>query len=144
MKNREILFRGISVETKQWVYGVPLQDATSKTIYIVNNASVEFTGSPALWEVIPETVGQFTGLLDKNGKRIFEGDRIKSQFKGLTTLEEIEGIVEIDNCNPCFVIHYKYRNNGHDCYEYDFIQCGLRTNYIIGTIHDHFIEANNE
>ena len=86
--------------------------------------------------VIPETIGQFTGLTDKNGNEIFEGDIIRSVFSHNKTHQEIIGIIEWDSCNPCFVIHYKWQGDGHDCYEYDFVQCGLRKNEIIGNIHD--------
>jgi len=80
---------------------------------------------------------QFTGLTDKNGVEIFEGDIVKSIFKYKDEpSKEILAIVKYDTLNPCFVLEYKYQGNGFLCQEYDFIQCGLRTNEVIGNIYE--------
>lgn len=64
---REILFRGKCQDNSKWVYGMPCATEQSG-IYAIQ------TLAGGIFDIIPETIGQSTGMWDKNKTTIFEGD----------------------------------------------------------------------
>lgn len=110
---REILFRGKRLDTGEWVEGSFLRDGEAHRFveqeglplsdcYIVpktewDNVRTYLTQGILLntiaYHVDPATVGQFTGLTDKNGNKIFEGDIIKTHYANALKADFIEEVV---------------------------------------------------
>ena len=81
---RDILFRSKRVDNGEWVEGYYYESKISgcfilsPKIKVRKKDGVVVNDSFEVFEVIPETVGQFTGLTDKNDNKIFEGDIISA------------------------------------------------------------------
>ena len=122
MAIREVIFRGKRTDNGKWVKGY---------LYITHIGSHEIGSYDAeinierlTFDVIPETVGQYTGLTDKNGKRIFEGD-IVSLVKHDSLIYKVVYV-------PC---RYELVNSkGVNCFVLDIYKS--ENIEVIGNIHD--------
>lgn len=126
---REILFRGKRLDNGEWVYGNFCMDALEQTRGLcgldgfIRRYNTD-TKRMEMYEVDRETVGQYTGLVDKNGRRIFEGDIVKS----IETKET--GVVQFFPEHSAFMVWCKFSNEVGFLYECTSIA------EVIGNIHD--------
>lgn len=116
---REILFRGKQKYIGKWVYGSFFSPNA------IMKRGKEF-GADKTYTILPETVGQFTGLTDKNDKKIFEGDIIKvSDETGGASIYKVVFI------NGIFGVVVK--NGGYAC---TLVPLSKECIEVIGNVHD--------
>ena len=117
---REILFRGKREDNGEWIVGnlfVPDKENTPTQICIGTNV-VRIT-----YDILPETVGQYTGLTDKNGTKIFEGDIIQSEERAIS-FGSYRAVVEFKDG--------AFLGGGF----IDIEPCGFECCEVVGNIHD--------
>ena len=129
------LYRGKRKDNGEWVEGSLLTkydvDAGCVSVYYIVQTfdfaiSVDYDTNlldDEIIEVIPETVGEYMGLTDKNGKKIFEGDIVKGYWDTIVQ-------VVYDDCYLGF--RAKEKDGMHNCIDY----YGLDRIEVIGNIHD--------
>lgn len=125
---REILFRGKRIDNGEWVEGnlfvpdkVDFRKPPTEILMGTNIVRISY-------EVDPETVGQYTGLKDKNGKRVFEGDICQHEKTGRTISVSWHGTMA----------GYVWSKRIEDSHLFDFGELfRVHDKYaVIGNIHD--------
>lgn len=132
---REILFRGKRVSDGEWVYGYYIKADDQGHKYGIHKDCIAggatTNGSWLVlhdrYPVVPATIGQYTGLTDKNGKKIFEGDIVEHHLQGDILVNR--GVVnwdkeharwahQLNTMNPCFALYkpktFEVIGNIHD------------------------------
>lgn len=119
---REIKFRGKRIDTGEWIFGNLLQDGDLS--FIVGSLK-EFMDTPVNECLVkPDTIGQYTGLKDRNGKDVWEGDLLRTPEGDIMIVEWGDAKI-ITRCvrphNP------RYKNS---------LTFAYPVSVVIGNIHD--------
>ena len=130
--DREILFRGRTIKTRfgggKWIEGFFVMSCAGRAEMEPAIITGTEKGCFMTEFVDPATVGQFTGLYDKNGKKIFEGDEVE------TSCGEI-GIIEYLEEDGMFIISFPI-TSGHSSWITTFRNLDGNEMEVIGNVHD--------
>lgn len=141
--NDKLLVKGKQVCDDSWICGYPYSDG--KKSYIAYEGKKDCV----IHEVVPETVGKYTGLTDNNDKMIFEGDIL--QANGFLPINEYKFVVKFGKCGGVKNVDHEVGYIGFYVIPIGkdselFIESGVRTDIlywlnaykvsIIGNIHD--------
>lgn len=123
---RTIKFRGYNRKNKEWLHGFYLQNRGWHFV-----CPDEFATNKCFddYQVDPETVGQFTGLLDKNDKEIYEGDVVACHYDGNHHIAYRCGEWKLIASDDTWFSLVEYDPNVSISYKLDSLE-------VIGNIHD--------
>lgn len=131
---REILYRGKRVDNGEWTYGFYFEhsiDGQKKSYIKYQTFDEGFVTN----EVVAETIGQYTGLTDKNGNKIFEGDIVLFEDESPTNYE-YHDCTEMRCGEIKFGDGAFYITNRIAVEMEDLLYCGELDCEVIGNIHD--------
>ena len=99
--NREIKFRGKGINNGEWIYGSLVVEEDRYYIVLSINDNIKRDDYDVyMFEVIPETIGQYTGIHDNFGNKIYDGDIVYVRS------EDENAIIEWDDITARFIIHF--------------------------------------
>ena len=122
---QEVIFRGKRTDCEAWVEGDLLHYESGEMAICKGFSKYGYEATEIIgrYKVIPETVGQYTGLTDKNGMKIFEGDILTIENEG------VYAAIKYNESNAAFYVE----DEDHEDYLGEAWETGV---VIIGNIHD--------